>query len=186
MQHRQEHRPLDGELEMTIPQQPVQYRLDAALFPQPFEDHRWPEDTGLRGDGLAVQVRAQHGVLVGETSERLQKYVQLTGSEQLIEAAQSAEHPLSHLAVDPVVLHQEQVGARAVGLCSDEQERLGDTTIMRHIKVNSKYYLYMKQLHPKHVTLRFARLTYTLPNKSRTCRDFSLKTVEDGFDSAVG
>ena len=79
-----------------------------------------PEDACLGGDGLTVAVSAQYDVFVGEASQRLQQ-VELAGVTQLIQAAQTAEHLLSHVAVDALVLHQEQVRALAVSLCAEEQ-----------------------------------------------------------------
>ena len=41
--------------------------------------------------------------------------------EQLIESTQTIQHALLDLAVDPLVLDDQQVGAIAVGLGADEQ-----------------------------------------------------------------
>ena len=41
--------------------------------------------------------------------------------QQLIQAAQTAEDLLPHVAIDALVLHQEQVRALAVSLCAEEQ-----------------------------------------------------------------
>ena len=80
-----------------------------------------PEDACLGGDGLTVAVSAQYDVFVGEASQRLQQQVELAGVTQLIQAAQTAEDLLPHVAIDALVLHQEQVRALAVSLCAEEQ-----------------------------------------------------------------
>jgi hypothetical protein len=46
----------------------------------------------------------------------------LAGGEQLVEPAQAVEHALTDLAVDALILDDEQIGAVAIGLGADEQE----------------------------------------------------------------
>jgi hypothetical protein len=50
----------------------------------------------------------------------MEQGIELAGGEQLIESAQTVEHALLDLALDVLVLDDQQVGAVAVGLGAGE------------------------------------------------------------------
>jgi len=52
----------------------------------------------------------------------LHQGIESTVGQKLIEAAESEHDALLDLAIDPIVFHDEQVGAGTVGLRANEQE----------------------------------------------------------------
>jgi hypothetical protein len=107
---------------MAISQEVCQDLRDAALPPEALEDQRRADEASTCGDGLPISVSAQDGVLVREPAEGVEQGIELPGSEQIIEPTQTVENALVNLAVDALVLDDDEVGAVAVGLSTDEQE----------------------------------------------------------------
>ena len=54
VQHADEDRPLDRELELALAQQPLDYRLAAGLAPQTLEDQRWADAPAADQQPIAI------------------------------------------------------------------------------------------------------------------------------------
>jgi hypothetical protein len=121
MQGGEEHGTLGGELELALAQQLGQHRLDAALPPQALKEQGGTDDASTGGEGLAVGLSSQDGVLVREAAEGAEQGSELAGGEQLIQPAQTVGDALLDLALDPLVLDQDEVGAVTVGLGAEER-----------------------------------------------------------------
>ena len=106
---------------MAIAQQAAQHLIDSALLPETLKDERGTDDASAGCDGFAVGMGAQDGVLFREAAEGMQQCIELAGGEQLIQPTQPVKNALLDLAVDALVLDDEQVSAIAVGLSADEQ-----------------------------------------------------------------
>ena len=66
-------------------------------------------------------MRSENGKLLGESSERLQERIQFAVGQQLIEAPESVQDTLFDPAVNPLVVHYQQIGAGTVSLSTYEQ-----------------------------------------------------------------
>ena len=63
----------------------------------------------------------EHGEFFREPAEGLNQYVELAAGQQLIQAAETVQDALLDLAVHPLVLHDEQIGAGTAGLRANKQ-----------------------------------------------------------------
>src|SRR5664280_2038443 len=84
-------------------------------------DRGWSDPGAVRGDAVAACLGAEDGESLGETSQRLDQRVELAAGQQLIEAAETKHDALLDLAVDPLVIHDEQISSGTVGLRANEQ-----------------------------------------------------------------
>jgi len=69
MQHTEEDRAFDGELKVALPQQSSENRVDRASLPEPLANQRRTDSRAAGSDAVAVQMRAENGKLLGESSE---------------------------------------------------------------------------------------------------------------------
>ena len=121
MQHGKEDGPLDGKLEAPAFEQGRQDFVDRAGLPESLEDQGWPDLGTASGDAVAPCMGAKDGEFFGEPSQRLDQGVEPTAGQQLIEAAKTKQDALLDLAVDPLVIHDEQISSGTVGLRANEQ-----------------------------------------------------------------
>jgi hypothetical protein len=121
MQHGEEDGPLDRKLEAPAFEQGRQDFVDQAGLPESLEDQRRPDPGAASGDAVAACMGAEDGELLGEPSQRLEKGVEPAAGQQLIEAAKAKQDALLDLAVDPLVIHDEQISSGTVGLRANEQ-----------------------------------------------------------------
>src|ERR1019366_7844784 len=112
----EEDGPLDRELEATAMQQGHQDLVDRAGLPESLEDQGRPDPGAARGDAVAESMDTEDGEVFGESSQRLDQGVEPAAGQQLIEAAKTKQDALLDLAVDPLVIHDEQISSGTVAL----------------------------------------------------------------------
>jgi hypothetical protein len=69
MQHTEEDRPFDGELKVALSQQSSENLVDRASLPEPLADQRWTDLSASCGDAVTVQMSAENGKLLRESSQ---------------------------------------------------------------------------------------------------------------------
>src|SRR5450759_2073616 len=121
MQHGEEDGPLDGEFKASAFEQGGEDFADRAGLPESLEDQGRPDPGAARGDAVAACMGAEDGEFFGESSQRLDQGVELAAGQQLIKAAKTKQDALLDLAVDPLVIHDEQISSGTVGLRANEQ-----------------------------------------------------------------
>jgi hypothetical protein len=110
----------DRELEASPGQSSVQNVVDGTGFPEPLTDQSGTDFSTAGGDAVAVEMGAEDGELFREPSERDNEGIELAAGNELIQAAEAMEDVLLDLAIDPAILHDEEIGAGAVALSPDE------------------------------------------------------------------
>src|ERR1035437_2700193 len=121
LQHGEEDGPLDRKLEAPAFEQGGQDFVDRAGLPESLEDQGRPDPGAARGDAVTACMGAEDGEFFGEPSQRPDQRVEPAAGQQLIEATETKQDVLLDLAVHPVVIHDEQIGSRTVGLRANEQ-----------------------------------------------------------------
>src|SRR5450755_3191024 len=106
MQHGEKDGALDGKLETAVLQQSSQRRADGAGLPESLEDQRRTDPGAASGDALAASMSAENGEFLREPSQ---------GLDERVELAEAKQNALFDLAVDPLVIHDEQIGSGTVG-----------------------------------------------------------------------
>jgi hypothetical protein len=89
---------------------------DPAAFPQPLEDERAPNASGLAVQALAALTRAEHKQPLREAAEAGDDRIQPAGLAQLVDAPEALEHAPGHLAVNALVFDEEEVDATVDGV----------------------------------------------------------------------
>ena len=72
-------------------------------------------------DTLARGVSAEKSELFRELPQRLDQSVKLTAGQEFIESAETEQDALLDLAVNPLVIDDEEVSSGTVGLSANEQ-----------------------------------------------------------------
>jgi primase-polymerase (primpol)-like protein len=121
MQDTEKDGAFDRELEAASAQQRGQNFVDGASFPKPLADQSRADLGAAGGNAIALQMRAEHGELFGESSQGEQEGIELAAGNQLIQAAEAVQDALPDLAADPMILHDEEIDARTVVLSANEQ-----------------------------------------------------------------
>src|SRR5450631_377930 len=121
MQHGEKDGALDGKLKTAVLQQSSQHRADRAGLPESLEDQRRTDPGAARGDALAASMSAENGEFLRKSSQGLDERVEPAVGEKFIEAAEAKQNALFDLAVDPLVIHDEQIGSGTVGLSTNKQ-----------------------------------------------------------------
>ena len=120
MQDGEENSPLERELEVPLAQQREQDLVDRTRLPEALEDKR-RADPGTAGcDALAAGVCTENGEFLREAAKGLEKGVQVSTGEKFIQAAEAMKHSLLDLAVNPMVVDDEEISAGTVGLSANE------------------------------------------------------------------
>src|SRR5450432_154096 len=117
---RKEDGSLNRKLKVTPQQQGVEHLVYRAGLPEPLKDQRRADPGRTSGDAMAAGMGTENGELLREPPQRQQERIELTVGEQFIEAAKPMQDSLFDLAVDPLVVDDQQVCAGAVSLSADE------------------------------------------------------------------
>src|SRR5450631_3156281 len=120
MQHGEKDGALDGKLKTAVLQQSSQHRADRAGLPESLEDQRRTDPGAARGDTLAASMSAENGESLRKSSQGLDERVEPAVGEKFM-AAEAKQNALFDLAVDPLVIHDEQIGSGTVGLSANKQ-----------------------------------------------------------------
>jgi len=124
MKHRQEEGPLDGKRELAILQQPTDHLLAAGLLPEPLEDHRRSDRSGVHGGGLPASMRRQQRDRFAELGPGAEQTFQLAALPELVEASERGDDALLAPAFLPAVFDDLQIDATSRLLLSKEHGAL--------------------------------------------------------------
>ena len=124
MENLEKDRPLHGELEGAAGEELVDHLGAARLVPEPVEDlRRTDAPRGARGE-LAPAGLGEHQHGLGEAGAGFEENLQAPFLAELVEPAQSGEHPLAAPALLPAVFDDLEVGVALDRLLSEEHGHL--------------------------------------------------------------
>ena len=109
MQDRQEHGPLDIELESPLYEQSPEDLGQAQLLPETLEDQYRPDANLLGRRDPPLSVCRQHGGVFRKAGARREQRIELTGFLQHIQSPQGGNHALLDPAIDPLVVHDLKI-----------------------------------------------------------------------------
>ena len=143
VQHLEEHRPLDGELEATRAQQLLEHAAAAGLLPQPTEDQRRSDPLRAHRRGLAAAVLGKDRQPLDEPRPRLEQRLEASGLLKLLEPPEGGEDALARTSLLPAILDQLDVGVALGALDAEEHGRLPSivTRCLPRFAHQSKLYL---------------------------------------------
>jgi hypothetical protein len=64
---------------------------------------------------------AENRQLFGEPPERVDQHIEFAGSRKFIETSEAEQYALLNLAVDALIIDDQQIGSGTVGLGANEQ-----------------------------------------------------------------
>ena len=129
VQHGEEDRALDGELEAALAQELFEHGGTAGLAPEALEDEYGAQAEGAHGGQLPALVRRQHEELVGEACPGAEQAIDGAPFLEFVEAAEGGEDGLLGAAIAPVVFDELEVGAGAGLLGAEEHGALRVKTL---------------------------------------------------------
>jgi hypothetical protein len=121
MEHGEEDGPLDGEFEASVREQGGQDFVYRVGLPKPLEDEGRSDSGTVSDDAVAMRMGAEDGEFLREPAQGLNQRVQLAVGQEFVKATETVQDALLHLAVDPHVIDDEEIGSGTVGLGANEQ-----------------------------------------------------------------
>ena len=120
MQHRDKDGSFDGKLEAAVFEQRAQHLVDRAGLPEALEDQSRTNPGASRNNALASGVSAEDRELFRVLAQRLNQRVEFAAGQEFIETPETKQDALFDLAVNALVIDDEQIGSGTVGLSANE------------------------------------------------------------------